>query len=202
MKLEGVIRGPWGSPQAPRRPADDPVRVSWYDWSCLWSSWALRGDLLKAVCSALIRFFSSLPQHVHGSPQRPARGDPHDTIHTVKTIRKLFFRPFKPDGFEELLEGFWDPWVVLGVPRGTLGVPGEAMEGPLGILGGPLGTLGGPLGGYGGASGEPRGSPGGDFEIYGKQRISLGNNNFLKLEGVMGGLRDPLRHPGDLPTTP
>ena len=110
---------------------------------------------LLAVLSYV--FVVSLPQHVHGSPQRPARWDPHDTIHTVKTIRTNFVRPFKPNGFEELLEGFWDPWVVLGVPRGTLGVPGEAMEGPLGILGCPLGTLGGPLG----AMGEPRGSLGG-----------------------------------------
>ena len=88
--------------------------------------------------------------------------------------------------------------MVLGIPRGTLGVPGEAMESPLGILGCPLGTLGGPLG----AMGEPRGSSGGDFEIYGNHCISSGKHYFLTLEGVMGGLRDPLRHPGDLPTTP
>ncbi len=110
---------------------------------------------LHAVLSYVV--VGSLPQHVHGSPQRPARWDPHDTIHAVKTIKTQFFRPNILIGFEELLGGFWDPWVVLGVPRGTLGVPGEAMEGPLGILGCPLGTLGGPLG----AMGEPRGSLGG-----------------------------------------
>ncbi len=151
LKLEGVIRGPWGSPAAPRR-------ASWSDWSCLRSSWALRGDLLKAACGAFIRFFSSLPRHVHGSPQRQARCNPHDTIHTVKTIRTQFFvRPNILVRFEELWGAFGILGWSLGSPGGLLGSLVRPWRGPWGSLEVPWGPSGGPWG----VMGEPRGSLGG-----------------------------------------
>ncbi len=132
------------------------MRVSWYDRSCLRSSWALRGGLLQAACGAFIRFFSSLPQHVHGSPQRPARWDPHDTIHIVKTIIEIFAARLNP----MVLRSFWRAFGILGwslgSPGGLLGslvrpwrAPWGSWEVPWGPSGGPWGlwvSLGGALG--------------------------------------------------------
>ena len=105
---------------------------------------------------------SGLPWGVSGRPWEGPGGTPRDPLGPLGNPGGPFGGPGRISGS---LMG------SSGVLQGALGIVGEVM----GIGGGPLGDLGEPVGwrSLGGASGESRGSPGGDFMIYGERRISL-----------------------------